>query len=648
MTKNFELIRYKSILDYDLIFVYCKKHTNLVILSVSGFRNKYKFLLLTLFLVVIAIVKGICISPGYVFDKSKVIIDGSLRPFSIKVDVSEHGKESYLVHIHLHAPSPAPPPHFSAKVKFPRDKVNQLWNSQTWSNKSHFTLPSYDRSAASFSIISGLTLNDRNQVTFTCDDRFNARFVSTSVQEEGDSLNFTLDFFEDNPPLTDMQEYEVDLLLDFRNVHFSEAIYQASRWKLADKFEKGVVSADTTKVPVFSTWYPMHRNIPLENLTREVDSLQTFHFKSILVDDGWQALVKMKVDTVFDYEEQSFKTLSSFTEKVGKMGLKYYMWYSLPFTGGNPMIAKKFEGKYVRYKAPRQLYVLDPRYPEIRQHLVSTYARFFGDWQFDGFWFDFLKDFYPLEGVTMEEDLGRDYVDLGLAVDELRKQMSDRLTAVKPTVFMGQDFDAVGPNQNSYQNFLTGFVGVNSTKLVREKMVNNRLLYGEYTPFMEIMAVHARDKCAEVARKFQSVMFGNPYLSFFVTTMPDDTKKTIRFWLNFWQENYDLLMRSDFEPMKVAQQYPVIKVENENHLLYAVYEDYTLSLPLTIDKQIDIVNSKESQQINLVISQPGIVYHYQVLDHKGDVVTDDQIKTKKTNTLEFLVPEGGILRFFKQ
>ena len=46
-----------------------------------------------------------------------------------------------------------------------------------------------------------------------------------------------------------------------------------------------------------------------------------------------------------------------FPDKIKNMGLKYYMWYSLPFKGGNPLISQKFEGKYIRYKAPRQLYV---------------------------------------------------------------------------------------------------------------------------------------------------------------------------------------------------------------------------------------------------------------------------------------------------
>ena len=156
------------------------------------------------------------------------------------------------------------------------------------------------------------------------------------------------------------------MLVDFRNIHFSKAIYDASSWFLEDEFKHGVASVDTTNVPVFSTWYPMHRNIPLENITRELDSLKTFHFKSVLVDDGWQALVKMKIDTAYLYEENSFKTMNLFKQKCLNMGLPLYLWYSYPFIGGNPVVLKKFDGKYIRYRAPRQMYVLDPRYADVK------------------------------------------------------------------------------------------------------------------------------------------------------------------------------------------------------------------------------------------------------------------------------------------
>jgi alpha-galactosidase len=407
---------------------------------------------------------------------------------------------------------------------------------------------------------------------------------------------------------------------------------------------KGVVSVDTTNVPVFSTWYPMHRNIPLENITRELDSLKTYHFKSVLVDDGWQALVKMKIDTAYLYEENSFKTMNLFKQKCLSMGLPLYLWYSYPFMGGNPVVLKKFDGKYIRYRAPRQMYVLDPRYADVRKYLVSTYANFLNAWQFDGYWFDFLKGFYPKEGAIIDEDKGRDFVSIDLAVDTLYAAMEARLKAIKPNIFMGQVFPVVGPNLVSYQNFLTGFVGVENTQVVREKMVNNRLLYGKYTPFMEVVAINPRESAEDIARKLQSVLFGNPYLSFYVSTLPEESKQTIKFWLEYWKKNYSVIFDGNFEPFQVSRFYPAIRVDNEQKTIYMVSEDYTINLPATLNKTIDVINSKVTGNIQFMLSRPGVQYNYEIFNCKGASTEKGILKSKGKNLFDVVVPTAGFIR----
>lgn len=580
----------------------------------------------------------------YVFNRSKIHIEGVMSPFEATIDIKEEGLQKYVVNIYLHSAYASAPPSFNVSVKFPKDKINQIWNSKTWSNKSYFTIPSYDRAAADFSIISGLTINDQNQITFTCKDAYQAKFVSSNIKEEKDSIVFSLGFFEDNPPLSNLQDYQAEVLVDFRNIHFSKAIYDASSWFQKDEFQKGVASVDTTNVPVFSTWYPMHQNIPLENITRELDSLKTFNFKSVLVDDGWQSLVQMKIDTAYSYEESSFKTMNLFKQKCSDMGLPLYLWYSIPFVGGNPVVLKKFEGKYIRYRAPRQMYVLDPRYSDVRKHLVSTYANFLTSWQFDGYWFDFLKGFYPKEGAIIEQDKGRDFVSIELAVDTLFADMEARLKRIRPNIFMGQKFSVVGPNLVSYQNFLTGFVGTQNTQVVREKMVNNRLLYGKFTPFMEVVAVTPRESVEDIARKLQSVLFGNPYLSFYLTTLPESSRQTIRFWLDYWEKNYKVIFEGSFEPMQVSRFYPVIKVENEQKMIFMIYEDYTVNLPIVLDKPIDVINSKTTGNIQFLLNKPDAQYNYEIFDCKGVSTGTGIVKSKNKNTVVLTVPTAGFVR----
>ena len=580
----------------------------------------------------------------YVFNRSKIRIEGLLTPFDASIDVKEHGLQKYIENIYLHSTFAAVPPAFNLTIKFPKDKINQIWNSKTWSNKSSFSLPSYDRAAAGFSIISGLTINDRNQITFTCKDAYKAKFVSSNINEEPDSIVFSLGFFEENPPLSNLQDYQAQVLVDFRNIHFAQAVYDASTWVMEDEFKASAMRVDTTNVPVFSTWYPMHRNIPLENITRELDSLKTFKFKSVLVDDGWQALVNMKVDTAYSYEQKSYQTMNLFRQKCQEMHLPLYLWYSLPFVGGNPVVLKKFEGKYIRYRAPRQMYVLDPRFSDVRKYLVSTYANFLAEWKFDGYWFDFLKGFYPNEGQVIDQNLGRDFVSIDLAVDTLFSDMDRRLKMLNPNIFLGQKFQVVGPNIISYQNFLTGFVSVDNTRVVREKMVNNRLLYGKYTPFMEVVAISQGDKSVDIARKMQAVLFGNPYLSFYITTLPEESKQTIRFWLDYWKKNYQVIFDGNFEPMQVSRFYPVIKVENDHKLIYAVYEDYTINIPKNLTTPLEVINSKKSGAVSFMLSDPSLEYKFETFDCVGRLTEKGILKSKKKNTIDAMVPAAGYIR----
>jgi hypothetical protein len=222
--------------------------------------------------------------------------------------------------------------------------------------------------------------------------------------------------------------------------------------------------------------------------------------------------------------------------------------------------------------------------------------------------------------------------------------MANRLRMIKPDVFLGQKFSIVGPNLASYQNFLTGFVGVENSQIVREKMVNNRLLYGKYTPFMEVVAINPREKAEDVARKLQAVLFGNPYLSFYVSTLPQDSKQTIRFWLDYWKRNYKVIFDGTFEPFQVSQFYPVIKVENEEKTIYALYSDYTLNLPISLNTPIDVINSKTTETMRFLLSKPGVQYNYEIYDCKGVQQGKGVIMSKAKNSFDILVPSAGFIR----
>ncbi len=60
--------------------------------------------------------------------------------------------------------------------------------------------------------------------------------------------------------------------------------------------------------------------------------------------------------------------------------MKFLLWYSVPFMGKNAKNYTRFKGKYLRYWESQGTWVLDPRYPEIRMYIISTYVEAINSW----------------------------------------------------------------------------------------------------------------------------------------------------------------------------------------------------------------------------------------------------------------------------
>jgi len=142
----------------------------------------------------------------------------------------------------------------------------------------------------------------------------------------------------------------------------------------------------------------------------------------------------------------------------------------------------------------------------------------------------------------------------------------------------------------------------------------------------------------------QAVLFGNPYLSFYITTLPEESKQTIRFWLDYWKKNYQVIFDGNFEPMQVSRFYPVIKVENDHKLIYAVYEDYTINIPKNLTTPLEVINSKKSGAVSFMLSDPSLEYKFETFDCVGRLTEKGILKSKKKNTIDAMVPAAGYIR----
>jgi hypothetical protein len=87
-----------------------------------------------------------------------------------------------------------------------------------------------------------------------------------------------------------------------------------------------------------------------------------------------------------------------------------------------------------------------------------------------------------------------------------------------------------------------------------------------------------------------------------------------------------------------------VKVENDQKIIYTVYEDYTINLPVELNKPMDIINSKASLEIKLLSGKSGLEYNFETFNCIGISTEKGILKTKGKNSISLSIPAGGFIR----
>ncbi|MGF7139349.1 alpha-amylase family protein [Roseimarinus sediminis] len=582
------------------------------------------------------------ISPNVALKMNQIEVEGDVQPFNKEIRIDTLAENLYLIHFTLYTDFPSSLPRFKFKLKYPRNMVDALWSSRTWSNLSYINIANYARLQSDYNVLSALASNYQNRITLASFDDFKSQYTQLDVQHAPDSLVFSFNFFNDAAPDVEILEYKATVLVDLQEVHYSESVRASAQWRLDNEEGKSPTNIESSLKPVYSLWYPMDQNIPLEGVTHYFDSISSLGFRSILFDDGWQNVVRFEVDQDGKWDPSKINSVKSFMDIARKSDMKVALWYSQPFLGAHNYVFKKFEGKYLQYRTSSQP-LLDIRYPEVRQYLSDMYSSIVSEWDLSGIWFNFLNSYYPDENIIITEDLGRDFISVRKALDSLRSYMEVEMLEGQADLSINQSYRAVGPLVGSNTKTINGFLGTTVLSEVREKMVNNRLMYGDYSPFIEVMGIHPKDPAVDVARKFHSIMFATPYVSFFSYTLPDDVKQTLKFWIAYWDKNYEYLIESGFKADNPVQRYPVIDAGNEQKRIIVFYNrvrPYSLGEFEFADA--DLINSSDSDYISLSGNPPNKV-DFISYDHKGTYFTRGSLRFKN-GVASIEIPQGGYAR----
>lgn len=578
---------------------------------------------------------------------AKTTLDISIEGANSNVDVSLIEKTSgngiSVYDFELNANEAVYPRPITLKWRIPGLNVKGVWKPTTDFSKriqADWELEHMEsRISIDAPVITLFGNEDENVMTFSCSNPINTLEMNARLREEDNHFYCHITFFSEQERL--IENFKAQLRIDFRNIHFSDCLRDVSKWWETFEELKPIPVPEIAKKPVYSTWYQFHQSLEEETLVAECKLAKAIGYEAIIIDDGWQTNDSNRgYDYTGDWQPDRFPDMAGMIKNIQATGMKAAIWYSVPFCGKESKAYQHFKGKFLT-EEHRWAPVFDPRYPEVREHLVGLYTNALKDWNLDGFKLDFIDDFHLYESTPLGKENGRDYASINEAVDRLLTDVITELRAIKPDVFIEFRQKYTGPAMRKYGNMFRAFDCPGDAVMNRIRIADIRMLCGNTAAHADMITWHNDEKVEIAALQLINILFGVPQLSIMLQDAPADHVEMVAFYTKYWNENSDVLMNGYFVPSKPLANYPTQRVSKDGFTIIGVYEELVTTLEKA-NNTIHIHNGQIANQIVIRSTQNLGVYKCKVYNCTGNLVSDLNLEFSK-GLLEIAIPPCGIL-----
>lgn len=574
-----------------------------------------------------------------------IAVEGDLKDFALDLKPTRVSERLEIVAIRLMSSTPQPPPRFTLKWSLPSHDVVGQWATGRQMNKTihpdwsggRLTTSMFAREAPVSCLFGS---DDANVLTFAVSDALDTVLIGSGIREEDGLIYNDVTFFsEPHPSLT---EYTAQLRIDRRAIPYWTALKEVGEWWARQPGYEPARVPEPARQPVYSTWYSYHQSVDAAALLKEVAIAKRMGFDSIIVDDGWQTLDSARgYAYTGDWQPERMPDMKRFGESCHALGVKVVLWYAVPFVGKNAKVAERFKDRSLRYEDPLGAYVLDPRYPEVRQYLIGIYRRAIEDWDIDGFKLDFIERFAADEKTVLEAAGGRDFASVNEATDRMMTDILAEMKKLKPDVMIEFRQPYIGPLIRKYGNMFRASDCPNSYLANRVKTTDLRLLSGDTAVHADMIMWHYGERVEIAAFQLLNVLFAVPQVSVRLQEIPKDHFAMVQFYTSYWRENRSVLLDGAFEARAPAANYPLLTARGGDKQIVGLYGDAVVKLDDAAAK-IDVVNAKNSAAVVLAAARDFGAYRYTIRDCQGRVVGSGEARLGK-GVREFEVPVSGLL-----
>ena len=536
------------------------------------------------------------------------------------------------------------PPVITITWEFPHDNIQGLWHPCAGTNRGipavwcgHMT----SSSASSAPVACLFSSGGMNRQTFACADAMNPVKYKFVLREE-DSF-WLCDIRLLDAVIPPMSVYETELRIDTRALPYEEALGDVSDWWASMPMYTPAEVPEVCKHPVYSTWYSFHQHVDGDDIEEVLRTAEPLGLRSVIVDDGWQmADAQRTYGFCGDWEvcPEKIRDMKTHVSRIHAMGLKYFLWYSVPYVGIHSKAWERFKGQY--FPVSHDTAVLDPRYPDVREYLIQTYENAVINWDLDGFKLDFIDQFSQPAKENSDAPEGRDYVSTAQAVDRLMTDIISRLKALKPDIGIEFRQSYIGPLMRKYGNMFRAADCANDTVINKLRTIDIRLLSGNSPAHSDMLTWSPEEIPEAVALQLIHTLFSVQQISVRPNRLPISQQKTLSFWLSFWEGHRETLLSGKLRAYQPELLYTIVTCEDSSSYIAVAYAGHiVLPAPEGTPGKCVYINGGGWDGLTVTHKAPG-EYRLTAKNCMGEKLWSE-IKRLETSTVAYEIPNAGLL-----
>lgn len=533
-------------------------------------------------------------------------------------------------------------PKIQLKLSRPIIDLQYQWHSGCGTDralKADWTHPTSSKISSGCPLTCFFSDDGRNRLTVALDDCTTLIDRQMGVHEEDASLIVNIDIPLD--ATGKLVEYSVTLWLDETDCRYEDAIRAVNAW-WEEKY-KPMPVPQAARMPMYSFWYSFHQNVYADEVEKECARAKALGMDTVIVDDGWQT-----DDNARGYAycgdwlptPAKIPDMRAHVKTIHDLGMKYMLWFSVPFIGKYSDAAKIFDGKTLEYIERLGAYTLDPRYPDVREYLINTYVHAIKDWDLDGLKLDFI-DSFNMTPKTPSWREGMDYVVLEDAVRRLMIDVMNALRAVKDDILIEFRQSYIGPVMREFGNMLRVGDCPNTTSTNRVGIVDLRLTSGNSAVHSDMLVWNICDSIECAVDQIENVLFGTVQISVKLDRVPESHTKALRFWLDFMKRENYLLTQVPIYADAPQMLYPLVNaIDNGRGIIADYLSGYIVRLQASKLAECYIINANSGSAL-VIDADESAIWNIEVMNPMGEVVRTESKELNSISTIS--VPAYGLI-----